>query len=95
MERGGLDVRQLPAILRVAPRRGGDTLKPGPAAATQSVQHLCQAQGVLPWMRDALPMIFAGGELIAVADLWSDARWRAGAGEPGLACIWDDAPNID
>jgi tRNA(Ile)-lysidine synthase len=93
-ENGGLDVRRLPARLSVARRRGGEELKPAPAAATQTVQHLCQAQGVLPWLRDALPLIFAGDELIAVADLWSDARWRAGADERGLACVWDGAPNL-
>jgi tRNA(Ile)-lysidine synthase len=93
-ERGGLDFAKLPATLGVSRRRGGDTLKPAPAAATQTVQHLCQAHGVLPWMRDALPLIFAGFELIAVADLWVDARWRADAGSPGLACVWEDAPNL-
>jgi tRNA(Ile)-lysidine synthase len=94
MEHGGLDVGKLPARLRVAPRRGGEELKPAPAAATQTVQHLCQAQGVLPWMRDALPLVFAGEALIAVADLWLDARWCAGPGAPGFAVGWRRGPII-
>jgi tRNA(Ile)-lysidine synthase len=63
-------------------------------ARTQSVQHLCQSQGVLPWMRDALPLIFAGDALIAVADLWEDARFRVAAGAPGLAVEWRNGPIV-
>ncbi len=45
-------------------------------------------------MRDALPMVYAGDELIAVADLWQDARWCVAADASGFGCIWDDAPAI-
>jgi tRNA(Ile)-lysidine synthase len=91
---GGLDERRLPATLVVRRRSGGESLKPAPRARTQSVQHLCQAMGILPWMRDALPMIHAGDSLVAVGDVWSDARWLAGREEMGGACVWEDAPEI-
>ena len=89
---GGLDAARVPPVLLVRPRRGGETLKPHVRAATQTVQHLCQSLGVLPWMRDALPMLYAGKELIAVGDLWLDARWCVPASAPGFACRWQDAP---
>jgi tRNA(Ile)-lysidine synthase len=89
---GGLDPARLPAVLAVRPRRGGETLKPHARAATQTIQHLCQSLGVLPWLRDALPMVYAGKELIAVGDLWQDARWCVPAPEPGFACRWKGAP---
>ena len=91
---GGIDAQRLPAHLVVRRRKGGETLKPKAKAATQSVQHLCQSLGVLPWMRDALPLVFAGEALIAVADLWLDARWCAGPGAPGLAVGWRRGPII-
>ncbi len=91
---GGLDPRRLPEQLRICGRAGGEALKPGFSAATRSVQHLCQDLGVLPWMRDALPFVHAGGELIAIGDLWLDARWCAHPAEPGLAFEWIDAPNL-
>jgi tRNA(Ile)-lysidine synthase len=91
---GGIDARRLPETLSVRRRAGGEVLKPGPQATTQSLQHLCQLQGVLPWLRDALPLVFADGALIAVGDLWLDARWCAAAGEPGLAIRWEDGPII-
>jgi tRNA(Ile)-lysidine synthase len=88
---GGIDARRLPEAVIVRRRGGGETLRPGVKARTMSVQHLCQSQGVLPWMRDVLPLVFADDALIAVADLWLDARWCA-AGEPGLGIAWEGAP---
>ncbi len=59
---------------------------------TRTVQHLCQSVGVLPWMRQALPLIYAGGNLVAIGDLWQDARWCVPRDAAGLGVVWDDAP---
>jgi len=91
---GGLDGARLPQLLEVRRRAGGESLKVGARARTHSVQHLCQTMGVLPWMRDALPLIYAGGELIAIGDLWQDARWRVAADAPGFGCVWENAPAL-
>jgi tRNA(Ile)-lysidine synthase len=93
-QRGGIDAQRLSAGVGVRGREGGETLKPAPSAKTQTVQHLCQTLGVLPWMRDALPLVFAGDELIAVADLWLDARCCVPASAPGLKVAWNNAPLI-
>ncbi|HEY2463182.1 MAG TPA: tRNA lysidine(34) synthetase TilS [Steroidobacteraceae bacterium] len=93
-QRGGIAAQRLPAGVIVRRREGGETLKPARSAKTQTVQHLCQALGVLPWMRDALPLVFAGDALIAVADLWLDARWCAAADAPGLGIAWNNAPPV-
>jgi tRNA(Ile)-lysidine synthase len=90
----GLDVQRLPDAVIVRPREGGETLKPAAQAKTQSVQHLSQSQGVLPWLRDALPYIHAGDSLIAIGDLWLDARWCAPLGQAGFAVVWDEGPII-
>jgi tRNA(Ile)-lysidine synthase len=91
---GGLDASRLPAALSVRRRIGGESLKLGADARTQSVQHLCQQMGVLPWMRDALPMIYAGDSLIGIGDLWRDARWAVGTDEMGVDCVWEGAPEL-
>lgn len=91
---GGLDAARLPPTVTVRRRTGGETLKPHRRAKTQSVQHLCQAHGVLPWMRDALPMVYAGDALIAIGDLWQDARWQVDGAARGLGCVWEGAPII-
>jgi tRNA(Ile)-lysidine synthase len=91
---GGLDEARLPAALAVRRRSGGETLKPGTEARTQSVQHLCQTMGVLPWMRGALPMIYAGDSLIGIGDLWRDARWIVAPGDMGFDVVWEGAPEL-
>jgi tRNA(Ile)-lysidine synthase len=91
---GGLDAARLPQTLIVRPRAGGETLKPAARARTQTVQHLCQSQGVLPWLREALPLVFAGESLVAIGDLWLDARHRVPVGAPGIAIRWERAPII-
>ena len=91
---GGLDAARVPGTLVVRRRRGGETIKPQRRGRTQSLQHLCQAAGVLPWMRDALPLVYAGNDLIAVGDLWQDARWCVPPGEAGVGCVWHDSPGL-
>ncbi len=93
-QRGAVAAERLPSAVTVRRRDGGETLKPAASAKTQTVQHLCQALGVLPWMRDALPLVFAGEELIAVADLWLDARWCSPKDAPGLGIAWNHAPLV-
>ncbi|HEX3913797.1 MAG TPA: tRNA lysidine(34) synthetase TilS [Steroidobacteraceae bacterium] len=93
-QRGGLAAERLPPAVSVRRREGGETLRPAQAAKTQTLQHLCQSRGVLPWLRDALPLVFAGNELIAVADLWMDGAWCAAADAPGLSIAWNEAPLV-
>jgi tRNA(Ile)-lysidine synthase len=91
---GGIAVEALQGTLNVRRRDGGEALKPARMARTQSLQHLCQSLGVLPWMRDALPLLYANDELVAVADLWADARRCSPEGTPGFAVKWRDGPII-
>jgi tRNA(Ile)-lysidine synthase len=89
---GGIDHDRLPETLVVRQRRGGETLKPQRHGRSVSVQHLCQSLGVVPWMRDALPLVYAGHELIAVGDLWRDVRWCVAPRARGFGCDWHGAP---
>lgn len=91
---GGLDPARLPAVLQIRPRRGGETIKQDPHAPTRSVRHLCQGRGIVPWMRDSIPFLHADNMLVAVADLWSDARFRCGSAQAGVAFVWESAPPI-
>jgi tRNA(Ile)-lysidine synthase len=91
---GGLALARLGSPLHVRARAGGEQIRIGETGRTQSVQHLCQAQGILPWARDALPFIYQGNELLAVADLWSSAAWRGEPDAPGLWFSWERAPAV-
>jgi tRNA(Ile)-lysidine synthase len=92
--RGGLHPKFLGDCVMVRARRPGECLKPAARAATQSITHLCQVHGVLPWMRDALPFIGVQESLLAVGNLWLDARYCVDAGDVGIAFAWDNGPAI-
>jgi hypothetical protein len=45
-------------------------------------------------MRPLLPLVFAGDMLVAVGDLWIDARLRRSEGKRGITLEWLDAPPL-
>ena len=72
-------------------RRGGEKFRPCGQAHTKKLKKLLQEASVVPWMRDRIPLIYADGELVAVADLWlADGA----ASKPGIAVRWDNRPAI-
>jgi len=85
----GLDEAVIEQGLTVHYRRGGEKFQPAGQVHTRKLKKLLQDEGVVPWMRERLPLVYAAGRLVAVADLWiaSDA-----ASEPGTAIRWRDKP---
>jgi tRNA(Ile)-lysidine synthase len=77
---GPLDLDALPAILSVQGRRGGESLRPAPGSRTRKLKALLQEARVPPAQREALPLLYANGKLIAVADRWLDASVHATRG---------------
>jgi tRNA(Ile)-lysidine synthase len=74
---GPLALAALPAVLRVGPRQGGERLRLDRGAARRALKDLLREAGVLPWWRPLLPVLRAPGGVVAVADLWCDATYRA------------------
>jgi len=67
---GGIDPELARAGLRVRYRQGGEQIRPAGHACTHKQKKLLQQQGIVPWMRSRLPLLYAGEKLVAVADLW-------------------------
>ena len=84
----GLRASLAQAGLSVRPRRGGETLLPAGRAHTVSVKQLFQQHGVPPWERAQLPLVWAGEQLVAVADLCVAAEAAAGPGESGFELVY-------
>lgn len=57
-------------------RQGGERIRPSGDRHTRELRDLFQQAGMPPWQRAACPLIYAGDELLAVAD-----RWRTGRGD--------------
>ncbi|MDX1482483.1 MAG: tRNA lysidine(34) synthetase TilS [Woeseiaceae bacterium] len=78
----GLDIRF---------RRGGEKLRPSPGGSRRALKNLFQEEGILPWMRERIPLLMDGDRLVAVGDLWVDAEC-VDAG--GYRVAWRDRPPL-
>ena len=87
----GLSDAILEQGLELRYRVGGEEFKPVGQAYTRKLKKLLQEEGVVPWMREQLPLLYSGGQLVAVADLWIAAD---AAAEPGTAVKWKNRPAI-
>lgn len=77
--------------LEVRFRRGGEKIRPFGRDATRPLKKLLQEAGVVPWMRQWVPLLFAGEALVAVGDLWIAADC---ARDAGFVVRWDQKPSI-
>lgn len=87
----GLSGAVVSAGLDVRFRTGGEKLKPIDQKVTKTLKNLLQEEGVVPWMRDRLPLVYSGDQLVAVADLWIAAD---AASRPGTGIAWKNRPPL-
>ena len=87
----GLSERLWTRDIQVRFRHGGEEFQPLGQSHTRKLKKLLQEEGVVPWMRDRLPLVYAGDELVAVGDLWLASE---AVGEPGVAVRWKDRPAL-
>ena len=69
-------------------RQGGEEIKPAGRNGHHSLKKLFQEEGVAPWERDRLPLLFVDDELIAVANLWIADGYTANSGDLGYEICW-------
>ncbi len=69
-------------------RIGGERCHPAGRTHSQTLKKLLQEQGLEPWWREQLPLIYVDGQLAAVGDLWICAGFVASPGEPGYRLHW-------
>jgi len=65
-------------------RRGGESLRPRPQAATRTLKKLLQEHEVPPWRRERLPLLYCGEQLVCVVGVAIAAKYQATKGELGL-----------
>jgi len=70
-------------------RQGGEQLRPSGRVETHELKKLFQEQGIVPWLRDRIPLIYYDNELIAVADLWVGSKYAATEAEAAWQIIWE------
>jgi len=87
----GLSKALLDGGLTIKPRVGGERFSPYGQTHTRELKKLLQEEGVVPWMRDRLPLVYSGDRLLAVGDLWLAAD---AVTKPGVAIRWSDRPAL-
>jgi len=89
---GGIDSGLASAGLTVRFRHGGEEIRPAGRDCTHKLKKLLQQEGIVPWMRARLPLLYAGDDLVAVADLWiADYCSR----RSGFGVSWKHRPPLD
>jgi tRNA(Ile)-lysidine synthase len=73
-EKSGLAADVVAGGLEIRFRAGGEHIRIGEQGATRKLKKLLQEEGILPWMRDRIPLLYKGDELVAVGDLWLSAE---------------------
>jgi tRNA(Ile)-lysidine synthase len=85
---------RLPNLLDVRGGPAGASLRPTPDARRRTLRNLFQEQGVVPWVRAHIPFLYAGRDLVAVGDLWTEANYQPLAEEPAVRIEWHGRPEL-
>jgi tRNA(Ile)-lysidine synthase len=75
--------------VRVTWRKGGERCIPAGRGHHHSLKKLFQEQGIPPWERDRIPLIYIQDQLAMVPGLWVCEPFQAGPAEPGMLIDWD------
>lgn len=79
--------------LAVRFRSGGERFQAAGSGRCQPLREWLRASAVLPWMRDRIPLLYRGTELVAVADLGISERAAAAVGSAdGWRVAWRERP---
>ena len=74
--------------LHIRYRTGSERCKPVGRAHSQTLKKLLQEHALEPWLRDKVPLVFSGDDLVAVGDLWVCADFVAAEDKTGYTLIW-------
>jgi len=77
--------------VRVCWRKGGELCRPVGRKHHHSLKKLFQEQGIPPWERQRIPLIYIEDQLAMVPGLWVCEPFQAGPAEPGVLITWDSA----
>lgn len=74
--------------LHIRYRIGGERCKPAGRGHSQTLKKLLQDYALEPWLRDKVPLVFSGDDVVAVGDLWICADFVAAEDETGYTLVW-------
>jgi tRNA(Ile)-lysidine synthase len=90
----GLSRARLPHELQVTSRVAGELFRPAGAGHHRPLRKWLQERGVLPWVRQRVPLVIAHGEIAAIGDLAYGHGFDAQPGEPSWVVAWHGRPAL-
>jgi len=82
-----------PGEISIRPRQGGERIRVGAASHQHSLKNLLQQHEILPWQRDALPLLFCGDVLVCIPGIAIASTYHAQPGEAGMEVLWHATPS--
>lgn len=79
---------RLTGNLSIRHRSGGERCRPVGRAGSAGLKKLFQEYSLEPWLRDRVPLVYRGAELVAVGDLWVCEGFQTGPHQPGWHLTW-------
>jgi len=70
-------------------RQGGETIQPVGRTQHHALKKLFQEQGVPPWIRERMPLIYINDQLAAVGNMFISQPFHAAEGEDGYIFQWE------
>ena len=88
----GIDARHLAAApVRLRPRSGGERFQLAGNRPRRALKAILHDAGLAPWERAALPLVFCGEALVAVAGFAVDPAYAASENVEGVEIAWHPA----
>lgn len=75
--------------IHIKTRNGGERCRPAGRNHSQTLKKCLQEFGLEPWLRDCVPLIYSGNNLVAVGDLWVCAEYLAQPNEKAVQISWE------
>ncbi len=88
----GLSLEKLQqATVTVRLRHGAERIRLDDKRPTRTLKNLLQEQGIPPWQRDRLPLLFCDKTLVAIPRIGVECAYQAAPEESGVVLRWDAA----
>jgi tRNA(Ile)-lysidine synthase len=92
---GGIKASLCPGqTVEVRYRSGGESIMPAGRAYHHELRKLLQEQGVPPWLRDRIPLVYIDGRLAAVPGKWIAQEFLGTAADQCWRIVWEGSAEI-
>ena len=76
-------------VVTIHSRRGGERIQPDPGRPRKALKNLLQEASVPPWVRERMPLLFCGRDLVWVPGIGTACDYKAAVGEASIEPRWN------